>query len=114
MILLFCLQRPDVFSYGDLAILRSVRMVYRHKELPRERWRLRTSSATPASRFSARSSWFLCGQNKWLDSARAQVFRLDKLIKNLVEWARTEETVKEEHSEAVFLTAPFSCHSMQI
>ncbi len=38
-----------------------------------------------------------CGGNKWLDSARAQVFRLDKLIKNLVELARTEETVKEEH-----------------
>lgn len=28
MILLFCLQRPDVFSYGDLAILRGLRMVY--------------------------------------------------------------------------------------
>lgn len=36
------------------------------------------------------------GQNKWLESARAQVFRLDKLIKNLVELARTEEMVKED------------------
>lgn len=36
------------------------------------------------------------GGNKWLESARAQVFRLDKLIKNLVELARTEEAVKEE------------------
>ena len=35
MILLFCLQRPNIFSYGDLAILRGVRMVYRHKELPK-------------------------------------------------------------------------------
>ena len=30
MLLLFCLQRPNVFSYGDLAILRGMRMVYRH------------------------------------------------------------------------------------
>ena len=32
MLLLFCLQRPNVFSYGDLAILRGMRMVYRYKE----------------------------------------------------------------------------------
>jgi len=36
------------------------------------------------------------GKSKWLESAQTQVFRLDKLIKNLVELARTEETVKEE------------------
>ena len=36
------------------------------------------------------------GRNKWLESAQTQVFRLDKLIKNLVELARTEEAVKEE------------------
>ena len=31
MILLFCLQRPDVFSYDDLAIQRGLRMVYHHR-----------------------------------------------------------------------------------
>lgn len=36
------------------------------------------------------------GENKWLTSAQTQVVRLDKLIKNLVELARTEETIKEE------------------
>lgn len=36
-----------------------------------------------------------CGENQWLESAKAQIFRLDKLIKNLVELARTEETVKD-------------------
>lgn len=46
MLLLFCLQRPNVFSYGDLAILRGMRMVYRHKEIDRarfERYRKRFS-----------------------------------------------------------------------
>ena len=33
MILLFCLQRPDVLSYGDLAIQRGLRMVYHHREV---------------------------------------------------------------------------------
>mgnify|MGYP003376513688 FL=1 len=36
MILLFCLQRPDVFSYGDLAILRGLRMVYHHRKIDRK------------------------------------------------------------------------------
>ena len=30
MILLFCLQRPNVFSFDDLAIQRGLRMVYHH------------------------------------------------------------------------------------
>ncbi len=29
MILIFCLQRPNVLSYGDLAVLRGLRMIYR-------------------------------------------------------------------------------------
>lgn len=36
------------------------------------------------------------GNDKWLESAKAQIVRLDKLIKDLVELARTEETIKEE------------------
>lgn len=46
MILLFCLQRPNVFSYGDLAIRRGLRMIYRHREIDRarfERYRRRFS-----------------------------------------------------------------------
>lgn len=39
------------------------------------------------------------GGDKWLDSAKSQVARLDRLIKNLVELARTEETVREDTAE---------------
>ena len=35
MILLFCMQRPDIFSYDDLAIQRGLRMVYHHREIDR-------------------------------------------------------------------------------
>lgn len=34
------------------------------------------------------------GKNRWLESARSQISRLDRLIKNLVELARTEEGVQ--------------------
>lgn len=35
MILLFSLQRPDIFSYDDLAIQRGLRMVYHHRAIDR-------------------------------------------------------------------------------
>ncbi len=46
MILLFCLRRPNIFSYGDLAILRGIRMVYHHRRIDRnlfEKYRRRFS-----------------------------------------------------------------------
>lgn len=46
MILLFCMQRSNVFSYGDLAILRGMRMVYHHRKIDRklfEKYRRRLS-----------------------------------------------------------------------
>lgn len=36
MILLFCMQRPDIFSYDDLAIQRGLRMVYHHRRIDRK------------------------------------------------------------------------------
>lgn len=46
MILLFCLQRPNIFSFNDLAILRGLRMVYHHRKIDRklfEKYRRRYS-----------------------------------------------------------------------
>ena len=46
MILLFCLQRPDVLSYDDLAIQRGMRMLYHHRAIDRrlfEKYRRRYS-----------------------------------------------------------------------
>ena len=36
MILLFCMQRPDIFSFDDLAIQRGLRMVYHHRKIDRK------------------------------------------------------------------------------
>ena len=46
MLMIFCMQRPDVVSYGDLAILRGMRMLYRKKDIDRktfDRYRKRYS-----------------------------------------------------------------------
>ena len=45
-----------------------------------------------------------CGESRWLESARTQITRLDKLIRNLVELARTEETIREGASEVFSLS----------
>ena len=36
MLLLFCLGRPDILSFGDLGIHRGMRMVYHHRKVTRE------------------------------------------------------------------------------
>ncbi len=46
MLLLFCMERKNVFSYNDLAIQRGIRMVYHHKKITRalfEKYRKRFS-----------------------------------------------------------------------
>ncbi len=46
MLMLFSMQRPDVMSFGDLAIQRGIRMIYHHRKVDRtlfERYRCRFS-----------------------------------------------------------------------
>lgn len=46
MILLFCMQRQDIFSYDDLGIQRGLRMIYHHRKITRplfEKYRRRFS-----------------------------------------------------------------------
>jgi DNA-3-methyladenine glycosylase II len=46
MLLLFCLGRPDILSFGDLAIHRGMRIVYHHRKVTRkmfEKYRRRYS-----------------------------------------------------------------------
>lgn len=61
MILLFCLQRPDIFSYGDLAIQRGIRMVYRHKELSRERFERYRKRFSPYCSVASLYFWAVAG-----------------------------------------------------
>ena len=61
MILLFCLQRLDIFSYDDLAIQRGLRMLYRHKTISRtlfERYRRRF---TPYGSVASLYLWAIAG-----------------------------------------------------
>lgn len=61
MILLFCLQRPDVFSYGDLAIHRGIRMVYRHREVGPERFERYRRRFSPYGSVASLYLWAVAG-----------------------------------------------------
>lgn len=61
MILLFCLQRPNVFSYGDLAILRGIRMVYHHREIDRERFERYRRRFSPYCSVASLYFWAVAG-----------------------------------------------------
>ncbi len=61
MILLFCLQRPDIFSFGDLAILRGIRMVYHHKEIDRQRFERYRKRFSPYCSVASLYFWAVAG-----------------------------------------------------
>ena len=61
MLLLFCLQRPNVFSYGDLAILRGMRMVYRHKKIDRARFERYRKRFSPYCSIASLYFWAVSG-----------------------------------------------------
>ncbi len=61
MIMLFCMQRPDVFSYGDLAILRGLRMLYRHKEIDKVRFERYRKRFSPYCSVASLYLWAVAG-----------------------------------------------------
>jgi DNA-3-methyladenine glycosylase II len=61
MILLFCLQRPNVFSFGDLAILRGLRMLYHHREITRERFERYRKRFSPYCSVASLYLWAVAG-----------------------------------------------------
>ena len=61
MILLFCLQRPDVFSYDDLAIQRGLRMVYHHRDIDRTRFEKYRRRFSPYCSVASLYLWAVAG-----------------------------------------------------
>lgn len=61
MLLLFSLQRSDILSYDDLAIRRGLRMLYRHKEMPRERFERYRRRFSPYGSLASLYLWAIAG-----------------------------------------------------
>ncbi|BCZ28285.1 3-methyladenine DNA glycosylase [Claveliimonas bilis] len=61
MILLFCLQRPDIFSYDDLAIQRGLRMVYHHRKIDRKLFEKYRRRFSPCCSVASLYLWAVAG-----------------------------------------------------
>ncbi len=61
MILLFCLERPDILSFDDLAIRRGLRMLYRHREITRERFEAYRRRFSPCGSVASLYLWAVAG-----------------------------------------------------
>lgn len=61
MIMTFCMKRPDVVSYGDLAILRGMRMLYRHREIDKVRFAKYKKRYSPYGTVASLYLWAVAG-----------------------------------------------------
>lgn len=57
MLMLFCMQRPDIVSYGDLAIIRGMRMLYRHREIDRQKFNRYQKRYSPCGSVASLYLW---------------------------------------------------------
>ena len=62
MLMIFSMQRPDVFSYGDLAIRRGLMNLYGHREIPRERFEGYRRRYSPYGSIASLYLWHLSGE----------------------------------------------------
>ncbi len=61
MILLFCLARPNILSFDDLAIQRGLRMLYHHKKITRELFSKYQKRYSPYGSTAAIYLWAIAG-----------------------------------------------------
>jgi DNA-3-methyladenine glycosylase II len=61
MLMIFSMQRPNVLSYGDLAILRGLRMVYHHRKIDRATFNKYWKRYTPYASVASLYLWAVAG-----------------------------------------------------
>ena len=61
MILTFCMQRPNVVSFGDLAIRRGMRMLYRHRQIDRTKFERYQKRYAPYGTVASLYLWAIAG-----------------------------------------------------
>jgi len=61
MLMIFSMQRPNILSYGDLAIHRGLRMVYGHRIIDREKFNIYRKRYTPYATVASLYLWAVAG-----------------------------------------------------
>lgn len=61
MLLIFSLERPNILSYGDLAILRGMRMLYHHRKITKELFEKYRRRYSPYGSVASLYLWAIAG-----------------------------------------------------
>lgn len=61
MLMIFCMQRPDIVSFGDLAIHRGMRMLYHHRNIDRKRFEKYARRYSPYGTVASLYLWAIAG-----------------------------------------------------
>ncbi len=61
MLLTFCMQRPNIISFGDLAIHRGMRMLYHHKCIDKEKFAKYKKRYSPYGTVASLYLWAIAG-----------------------------------------------------
>jgi DNA-3-methyladenine glycosylase II len=61
MLMIFSMQRPNILSYGDLAIHRGLRMVYNHEKIDRATFNKYRERYTPYASVASLYLWAIAG-----------------------------------------------------
>ncbi len=61
MLLTFCMKRPNVISFGDLAILRGMRMLYHHRKIDRKLFDKYAKRYSPYATTASLYLWAIAG-----------------------------------------------------
>jgi DNA-3-methyladenine glycosylase II len=61
MLMIFCLGRPDIVSYGDLAIQRGLRMLYHHRKIDRKLFDKYARRYSPYGTVASLYLWAIAG-----------------------------------------------------
>jgi len=61
MIMIFCMQRPDILSFGDLAIHRGLRMLYHHRKVDRKLFEKYRKRYSPYGTVASLYLWAIAG-----------------------------------------------------
>lgn len=100
MLMTFCMQRPDVFSYGDLAIHRGIRMLYHHRKVDKKLFEKYRRRYSPYGTVASLYLWAIAGGavEGMRDYAPAKKVVREKAVKEKMgkEKAVKEKVVKGE------------------
>ena len=61
MLMIFCMHRPDIVSYGDLAIHRGMRMLYHHRRIDRSLFEKYARRYSPYGTVASLYLWAIAG-----------------------------------------------------